>query len=288
MKKSIKLIIVLVLSLLLFGCGTKEGYKLNELTGPELVESFDNNDNIVYATVNLSNKDGENFKRDLERVAKELHLEIYYVDSSKLNFWIDETLYAQTNIDTRKNYIYFNGKDVEALEYTNYKDLYDNLKGTKSNKISKTISDKEKEDNLKKAKEAYNEGNLSDSYNYLTTCWTLKEAKDFYKNSKYFKLINEWEYKSQNNKNIIIKKITIFDITSLLFTYEYNGPAADYKEPKAKEYNEANYLVKDDIIYLEENNEYKEKYKIISLNDDEMVIEENKIQTVYQANKKEN
>ncbi len=104
MKKKIIILVILLMSLLLFGCGKKEGYKLQELVGPELSESLGKNEKIIYATINLETKEGENFKRDLERVAKEFHLDIYYVDSSKLNFWVDETLYAKTNIDTRKNY----------------------------------------------------------------------------------------------------------------------------------------------------------------------------------------
>ena len=281
MKKSIKVLLIITLSLLLFGCKSKEGYRLIEITGNELVESLENNDQIIYATINLNTKEGQNFKRDLERIAKEHHTDIYYVDSIRLNFWDDETLYVKTNIDTRKNYYYYTGKNAWSKEYKDYQDINENIYGYKSNKISKSVSDKEKNDYFTKAKTSYNEGNIAESYDYLTKCWTLKEAKDFYDNNKYFKLINEWEYKSQNNKNITIKKLAIFDVSSLLFYYEYSGKLSEYTEPKANDYDANNYKVKDDIIYVEENEKYIPKYKIISLEEDEMILEENKVQTVY-------
>lgn len=288
MKKKIKIILVIMLSILLVGCKSKEGYQLIEITGQDLIEALNNREEILYATIYMDSKTGENFKRDLSRIAKEKHTDIYYVDSSKMSFWDDETIYIINNIDTRKNYIYYTGKNEIALEYKDYKDLNQNLEGYKSNKIGKITSDEEKQKYLKDAKTAYEEGRISDSYNLLTKCWTLDEAKEYYSKGKYYKLFNEWEYRAQNNKELTIKKITIFDVTSLLFTYEYKGPVADYKEPKAKEYNDVNFRVKDDIIYVEVENDFQPKYKIISLEDEELILEENKVQTVYKANKKEN
>ena len=288
MKKYIKLILVITLSFLIFGCKNKEGYQLIELTGKELVSAIDKNEQIIYATINLNTKEGQNFKRDLERIAKEHHTDIYYVDSSRMNFWNDEALYIQTGIDTRKNYYYYTGKESFALEYTNYQDLDKNIEGHKSNNITTIESDSTKKEYLSEAKKYYEEGNLTESYTYLTNSWTLKEAKDYYNNSKYFKILNEWEYRSQNNKDITIKKITIFDVSPLLFYYEYNGKISEYTEPKARDYKDNNYIIKDDIIYIEENEEYIPKYKIISLKDDEMILEEDNIQTVYIVNKEEN
>ena len=193
MKKITKLLVLIMIIPLLFSCGKKDAnYGLIEITGPELSNALENNDRIIYATINFETKQGENFKRDIERAAKELHLDIYYVDSIRLDFWVDEGLYVKTNIDTRKNYYYYNDNgDLQIYEYTDYKNTYDSLKDIKSDHISKTVSDKEKEEYLEKAKKAYKEGKITDSYYNLTSCWTLPEAKEFYNNSKYFKLMNE-------------------------------------------------------------------------------------------------
>lgn len=288
MKRTIKLLIILLSLVLITGCGKEKGYNLIELTGSELIGALYNKEQFIYATINPNDETGQNFIRDLKRVAKEHHTDIYYIDNTKVNFYADETIYIINNIDTRKNVYFYSGDLNVAYAYTNYNDIEQNLKNYKSNKITTIISDSDKKKELELAKKAYNEGKLAESFKHLNESWTLKEAKEFYNDSKYFKILNKWEYKSVGQKNIVIKKFAMFNVADYAFTYTYKGPKADYIEPLAKDYTEYTSLVKDDKIYVEKNGEYVERFKIISLKDNELILEEENIQTVYNLEKKEN
>ena len=288
MKKSLKLLVVLLSILLLTGCGKEKGYNLIEVTGSELIEAIYNKEEFIYATINPNNETGQNFMRDIRRVAKQHHTDIYYLDNTKVNFYADESIYIINGVDTRKNAYFFTGDGNAIYEYTNYKDIEKNLQNCKSNKITTIIPDSDKKQELELAKESYKEGKLAESFKHLNESWTLKESKDFYKNSKYFKLIHEWEYRNVGQKNIVIKKFAMFNVADYAFTYTYSGPKDEYKEPLAKDYTEYTTIVKDDKIYVEKDGEYVERFKIISLTDDELILEEENVQTVYSVNEKEN
>ncbi len=287
MKKVIKYIVIILALVLLTGCGKNQGYSLIELTGPELLNALYNDNDIIYATINPNTEKGQAFIRDLKRVAKEHHTDIYYIDNTKLSFFNDEELYIISGIDTRKNYYYYSKDNNIAFEYESYKTLDSDLKGIKSKKITSLVSEEDKKKELELAKEDYNNGDIADSLNHLFNCWNLKEAKDFYNNSKYFKIIKEWDYRSVGKNEILVKKFALFNISNLLFVYEYNGSKAEYSEPKAKEYKDYKYKIKDDKIYISNGEDFVEKYKIISLTDDELILEDNKVQTVYSVDKKE-
>ena len=288
MKKALKFLVVVLSILLLTGCGKDKGYNLIELTGSELIEALYNKEEFIYATINPNDETGQNFIRDLKRVAKEHHTDIYYIDNTKINFYADETIYIINDIDTRKNVYFYSGDRNVAYAYTNYNDIEKNLQSYKSNKITTIVSDSDKKKELELAKEAYKEGKLAESFKHLNESWTLKEAKDFYKESKYFKIINEWEYRSVGQKNIVIKKFAMFNVADYAFTYTYKGTKEAYIEPLAKDYTEYTSIVKDDKIYVEKDGEYVERFKIISLTDNELILEEAGVQTIYNLNKKEN
>ena len=289
MKRISKLLILLIAVLLLAGCKSNKGYGLVEITGNDLLKNLTEEKSFAFAIINPDNKKTEDFKNDLNRIAKEKKIDIYYIDSTMLSFNNSEQIKYLYNIDLNNDYYFYNGKDSFHKLYSDYKTVRDNYKDIKVDTNIKIQNEKELKENLNKAKESYKEGKIGEALNYVYEAWPLDEAKEFYKKSDYFNIVNEWESKSEIKGKLAIKKLAIFQVTDYIFTYEYNGKTEDYKEPLAKEYKDEHYRIKDGIIYTsKDSNDFQERFKIISISKEDIILEENGKQTRYVRFKKEN
>lgn len=213
MKKILNCLLLLLIIFMLCSCKEKK-YELIEVTSNDLVTNLQDTKNktFVFATLNSDLKDNNKFRSDLEKASKAIKSNIYFIDASKANFWDDETIYIMTNVDTSLLYYYVYNKKgvVVANPYKDYNDIVKNLQSYTSQKMDIVLTDKEKKKHLELAKKEYAEGNISSAFNDLSYAWTLKEAKNFYNNCKYFKLLNEWEYAYLNHENLKFKSYVFF------------------------------------------------------------------------------
>lgn len=293
MKKIYKLVVLLISIIILCSCQNKE-YKLIELTSQDLATIIEGNDDIIFATLNSNLEDSDTFQKDLTTTAKAIKSDIYYIDASKTTFWADESIYIYTNVDTRKLYYYARkeGSLAVANSYVNQRKMYESLKDYKSADIKIPTSDKEKQASLKEAQKYYEKGLIASSYQKLAEAWTLKEAKEYFNNHKYYQLINTWEIRDIKKNKFYYQTIALYGLSDSLYYYDYNGSIDDFTDPpKASDYSSLNYYVKDDKIYVsdedtEDLSKYQEKYQIISLDNNNLILKEKNKE--YKFTKKSN
>jgi len=271
MKK--RMIIIILLLLLFTGCKkkTEPEYKLIEVTAGEVVDGINKGDEFVYASLNPYHENGRKFLEDLEKAAKELKINIYYVDNTKISIWASLILDATTSLNA--DYLYYTGKEYFVTEYKNYDSIIEKLKGKEVKEFSTLKSEDELKENLKKAEKLYEEGKINESYTYICGAWSLKDAKEFYRSHPYYNILSKWVYKKETGDKLTIKKLAAFETSDIIYYYEYNGKTKKYEEPTAPKYKEQKYYIKDDIIYTsKDGKEYKEKYQILSISNRELGI----------------
>jgi hypothetical protein len=125
--KKIKLIILLLtFSLILCSCEKKE-YNLIQITGEELVKNLTSEKkDFVFAMVDYSEEDTEQFLKDLKSVSKSANINIYYVDYlhlDKESAFVLFNLYT-TDFTTNGFHVIQNNSLIVSNEYINFKEKY--------------------------------------------------------------------------------------------------------------------------------------------------------------------
>lgn len=292
MKKALKITVILLFLLILCSCGEKKEYHTIEITGEELVNNIFSEDdkNIVYAFYNSKEKNYEKYIEDLNKVSKAAMIDIYYVDISHLDAGSSIIMLTMNSLiaDSNSYYAYINKKITVASAYSDYSTMYNDLKNIGYSSNVETLSDNEKKDNLEEAKKLYDEGKIAESLNLINKSWTLKEAKEFYNNSKYYNILSSWEryeFLDKKLEKIAYINIDFLPSSSELYQITKKGKYnSDFTKPMPFEgYDNLHYYIKDDIIYTstKENGKYKETYKIEYLSDDYMTLYEYKNQKEY-------
>lgn len=277
MKKIIKLLFILCITLLISSCGSKD-YKegqLVELSGLELTNNFagETAKDFIFATINETKEGYREFLSDLEKYAKETNKAIYYVEYKHID--TEAALYVfnlyEADFTSNCYHVVENGDITLTKPYVNYSTLKFNLESKRFYSVLDYISDKDAKEYLKKAQEELDNGNPSVSLNYINKIWNRQEAKNFYNKNEELQVIKSWEYFTFTNDKR--KRITYH---SLLFHHNANY----FLEILTKEYYDSFekpsdlgayevvfYYVKDDIIYTSDkvDGTYKERFKILSV-----------------------
>ena len=280
MKKIIKLIFIFVLTIALCSCNKKE-YKLIELTSTELVNHLLKGDtDLVFITYDENNEQNEEFFKNVQKIAKIAKENIYYIDINHMVF-SDEILLTESGIDY-KNLLYIvvqDGATIINEQYTDYDTMFKALNGKNYEEQPKLISDEEKNEHISLAREYYNKGQLVNAYNELAQAWTLQEAKDEFKNNKYYYLLNEWEsFQVLNNQEEVkYDGFLFYTFNSTMYTATKTDKIEGFTEPDLDKYTSKYYYIKNDCIYTskDQDGSYKKEYKIKEIEKNKLVLEKN-------------
>jgi len=274
MKKIFKICLILFIVIILTGCG-KSDYKLIEMTANDLLTILtdeDRDDNFIFATINVrNNEEADDFKKLLRTYVKKNKTTIYYIDTSDLTFSDDEMLYSITNIDLAKQYVYMvkNNNLYSYIEYYKDMSLSDFLLRIHYKEIKMPTTDEDKKEHLEEAKKLYEEGYICSSYSELQLAWTLQSAKNYYKNHSYYYIINTWRTYVKEDNKVRSKELFIFNFEDKINEYNFYGKEKDYEYPSYNDYYDEDFYIKDDIIYIkEDDSKYKKGYEIISIEED--------------------
>lgn len=275
------LLIILIIPIILCSC-KKEEHKLIELTAQELVQNLEKEDiSFVFAVVDKSEDDYEEFLKDLENVVKSANIDIYYIDylrmdtdsANKLIF----NLYS-TDFSTNGFHVIENGALIISDAYTDFKNLYGSLKDKIYTDKVDFIDNKTKKEYINKAKELYEEEKYAEAYDYLCKSWNLKEAKELYETHNYFHIINVWQHFTITNEEprmITYRNLYIYPNINVLYRIVEKAPYDGYEKPEdLNKYEALYYKIENNIIYtaVSENSKYKETYKIVSVDKNSLKI----------------
>ncbi len=282
MKRLLRITILLLFCLIIPACKSEYKYEVVEITSHDLLANINENKSFVFAFVNSKNNNYDAFMNDLKTFSEKNHSKIYYVDYNHMDY--KTFAYFVDNIDLTYNkcsyYVYKNKAYVVQSEYTNYQNLYKDLKNYTLLDNLNLSSEDELKEYYNKAVTEYNNGNIGIANDNLNLAWTLDEAKEFYKNNEYFKLIQLWE----NYEFRDPKKLDYTTYHSLFFSNHTNyyveaiksGDYATFVKPNTIDEHEfIYYYIKDDIIYTAEkdnidHDKYKATYRLIDVSDDLM------------------
>ena len=278
MKKKIiiaALILVAFLLVCLFIYQNKDNdkYGLIELTGQELLQVFieDEDASITFALYNEKDVQAQDFYNDLEKVTKNAHQNIYYVNTSHVTFEFEEIINTLTGLqpETLSYFVIQDGKILLSNTYSSFNSMYYDLNGKKYNTKIIKMSKEEKLDYIKKAQESYKEGDIAAAHNYLSNAWDLEEAKNEWNNNPYYKLIGNWEQFEIQEDGKTTRYVNLFFTTyaSEMYITDETIEIEGFEKPSFEKYKGYEIQIKDDYIYIknEKNNKYEKKYEIISI-----------------------
>lgn len=291
MKKYIQISILLLSIFILCSCKSKQKYELIEITSAELLNNVLSEDsvNFIYALYNENIDNSTNFLEDLKKVAPAIQTNIYYIDVNHIDVTSYTNLYYLGGLDTTIN-AYFAIKDKNVIangEYLNYQTLYSSLATVDCKDEITRTSNEDKNSILDEAKKAYNEGNIVYSLDLINQVWNTKEAKDFYQESNYFNILNQWEFydfKDDKMTDLNYTSIIFYKDIDCLFQVEKRTKYdSDFTTPNFDEYEQLYYYIKDDIIYTSKkvDGNYKELYKIKYLDAKQLILTRTKDQKEY-------
>lgn len=274
MKKIIKLLFIILISIAICSCGNKkptEG-QLIEISAVELTNNFygKNSKDFIFAIINEHKSGYMNFKKDLERLVKETNQTIYYTyyqhidtDSALLIFNVYDAYFTSNSY-----HIVENNEITLTKQYTTYDQMKTDLAYKNIYEELTYQNDKEIKSYLKKAKEEYNKGNIAKSYDSINKIWDTEEGKNFFNTHPYLGIIKSWEHFviTEGTKDKITYRSLLFYHNSNFFyetlIKEYND---NFEKPNSLDrYEKVYYYIKDDIIYTsdKEDGTYKERFKI--------------------------
>ncbi len=294
MNKISKIFLLLIICLFIASCGKKTEYKLTEMTSKDLLANINANNKLVFAFVNDENDDYKAFMNDLQNIVNNTHINIYYIDFNHMDSSSFAFLYDNyyLNYDQSSYYVYEDKNFVVEENYTNYQDLYSNLKNyTFLNDLIIT-SDEDLTENFNSAKEEYENGNIGLAKNYLDLSWTLEESKNFYKDHNEFQILNSWEryefddIKTQNY--VTYQSIFFLPHDNYYVEATKSGKYENFEKPNSiDDYNYVYYYLKDGIIYTAKSDktnreDYKATYEIIDFDKELLHLKDLKTNKTYE------
>lgn len=269
MKKLKLLILLLFIPLIICSCEKKE-YNLIPITSEELVKNLTSKKNIVFAIVDYSEDDTEQFLKDLKNVSKSANINIYYIDYLHIDMQSGFMLFNtySTDFTTNAFHVIQNETLVISNEYINFKEMYTLLKGKNFKNEIIRIDNKTKKSHIKEAQKLYKENKISEAHEELCYAWDLKEAQEEHNNNKYYNLINVWE---RTIYSADLPEKTTY--TTMGFYSGVNYYAFNQKTQLSEEFDNTQnsadtetiyYRIENDIIYTSnrEKGYYEETYKI--------------------------
>lgn len=291
MKKYIQISILLLSIFVLCSCKPKQKYDLIEITSAELLKNVLTEDsvNFIYALYNENIDNSANFLEDLKKVAPAIQSNIYYIDVNHIDVTSYTNFYYSGGLDTTIN-AYFAIKDKNVIisgEYSNYQTLYSSLATVDCKNEITRISSEEKNKLFEEAKKAYTNGDIVYSLDLINQVWDLPEAKNFYQESNYFNILNQWEFydfKDDKMTDLNYTSIIFYKNIECLFQVEKRTKYdSNFTTPNFDEYEQLYYHIKDDIIYTSKkvDGTYKELYKIKYLDTKQLILIRIKDQKEY-------
>ena len=285
MKKRLIISLIIALALIIITIiilpKDKKEYHLIELTGTELVQTIlQDNTSITFALYNDRDMQAEQFREDLEKTVKQTKENIYYVNTNFVSIEFDEIISSVTGVEVDKQsyFVIQNGKIVLQNTYSNFKKMFKDLNGKKYTTKIKEISKEEKLKKLEEAKRQYKEGNIAKAFNDLCEAWTLKEAKEEYKNNPFYQILGSWESYEQveNKENTKYTNFYFMNYASELYIATKEDKIEGFEKPTVDEYKTYEVLIKDDYVYIKnKKNKYEKKYEIIAISQYTLTLQDN-------------
>ena len=283
MKKRIFVLFIAIFSLVLCSCEKRE-YSLIEISSRDLASYILNTEDcdIIFALYTESLPYADEMLEGLEKIAKEKHKNIYYINGDYVDVSSSMILYDGLNIEYNDliYVVYEDGKEVVYKNYAGYETMASDLSLYKSVYEMERL-DIDVDEIISKANELLESDEVAKAYDVLASGWPDEKIKNEFKNKKMYNLINNWQaYYTVDDMTTGYKFYFVSG-----FNYVYYVEKKDTFEDlkiNNEDYVEYKYTLDDNVITLidEETDKVFKKFTITYLTDEILVLEDSKGKTI--------
>lgn len=286
MKKKLYIVILLFITILTCSCGSqkKEDGQVIELSDIELYDAISDK-NFFIALTDEDNANNDKFLNDLNTVSKAQHKTLYYIDKRHLSVGTQIMLYDAFVYGDTLSYYYVNDTNITlSAQYTTIKELSANVSSIETSDRVKLASNEKVEEYINNAKKELSDNNYSKSLNYINNVWSKDEAKELYNVCNYYEFIKTWDNYEKKDDTYIYSIMTLYAGSDSLYIAKKESKEK-YEDIVNSDYTEYKYYIKDDIIYISDNDKnYKEYAKIKSLSKNKLVLDIKGEEYIYLPN----
>lgn len=284
MKKICRIILFIIFVLLLSSC-KKEEYEVIEVSSYDLHQAIqDNETNFVFAIYNEKYSNYQAFLSDLQRVADRGKTNIYYVDYGHVSGDAANTFVFEVGYDSGSGQyfgVYENGVINHSGYYSDFDSMFKELYQSRYTKPIKITSEEEQREYINQALEMYKDSKYNAASDLLDHAWPNDEAKKLFKTMPYLHLTHIWESYDFTDKTYTKVNYLIFyfltDNDEYCLYYQSKNQVYDgFQKPSLTDLSHRYYYIDGDIIYMssKEDGSYEKYYRIISINEMEMKLED--------------
>lgn len=283
MKKVFSLICLVFIGCILFGCKKtvveEEEGKVTIINVKELLDIYDLDKNILYATLDKTTDDYESLYTTLEEFSKQTKNDIYLIDTSNINLIESEYIDILTDNDSTLSYLYGVNKGTLELSIEiplNINELINKIGDKKYDKVDIGPLLYERDVNYSDGFELLASGKIGESYAKVYSALPKEEAKMLLEEENLYNILNYWESTIKKGDNCTYLSLNFTMKSDKLYRSYYNGKCSDLiiENLKLEAYD---YYTDGKVIYTKQplEEEYTKTYTIIKLAKDSFKIKSN-------------
>lgn len=282
MKKLFYLLSVCLMCFSLLGCknqeNTYEEGKVILINVKELLEIYDLDSNILYATLS-KNSDDYNYDEllnVLEDYAKQTNNNIYLIDTTDINLIESEYIDVLTDSDFSLPNLYSVNKGTLELNITitsNVSDIISKLGNKKYDKVDMGPLLYERNNNFEDGFDLLANGKIGESYAKIHNALPKEEAKMLLEDENLYNLINSWETNIKKGDNCTYLSLNFAMKTDKVYRSYYNGKCSEFSK-LSLDLVGYDYYTDGKVIYtkLPLEKDYKKMYTIVKLDKENFKI----------------
>lgn len=296
MRKFFSLGCLILICCLFIGC--KKTEKVDEdgkvvfINVQELLDIYDLDKNILYATLNKNDDNYDDLLKTLEEFTKETKNTIYLIDTTDINLIESEYIDILTDNDSELSYLYAINKGTLELSLSiplTVSEINNAIGNKKYDSVDMSPLLYKRETNYNDGFELLASGKIGESYAKVYSSLPKEEAKMLLDDENLYNMLNSWESMIKKGDNCTYLGLNFAMKSDKLYRSYYNGKCSDLiiESLKLEAYD---YYTDGKVIYTKEplEDEYSKTYTIVKLDKNKFKIKTNQKEynmTIFEGDK---
>lgn len=283
MRRFFSFILILLMCSTLVGCKKSqtedEDGKVFFINVKELLDIYDLDKSILYATLNKNEENYDDLLTTLEDFASQTRNSVYLIDTTDINLIESEYIDVLTDNDSSLANLY--GINNGTLELSlaiplNASEIISEIGNKRYDKVDTSVFLYERETNYNDGFELLANGKIGESYAKVYSALPKTEAKMLLEEENLYNILNSWETTIKKGDNCTYLNLNFAMKSDKLYRSYYNGKCSELNVSSLK-LEAYDYYTDGKVLYtktpLEEN--YQKMYTIIKLDKDKFKIKSN-------------
>lgn len=282
MRKFFSLVCLFIVCFILLGCKKSkneveyEDGKVVLISVKELLEIYDLDSNILYATLSKNEENYDYLLATLEDYTKQTKNNIYLIDTTNINLVESEYIDVLTDSDSTLPNIYSVNKGTLELNMTIptvASAIIRELDNKKYDKVDMSPLLYKRNTNFNDGFELLAAGKIGESYAKVYDALPKEEARMLLEDENLYNILNYWETTIKKGDNCTYLSLNFTMKSDKLYRSYYSGKCSELST-SSLEFTAYDYYTDGKVLYtkspLEE--EYNEMYTILKLDKEKLNI----------------